>query len=59
MSRAKLEQYYNAKLPYDFTIKFSEKNDQTWIDVMTADNLYNGISLNLVLFTFEDDYHMW
>ena len=40
-------------------IKFSEKNDQTWIDVMTADNLYNGISLNLVLFTFEDDYHMW
>ena len=34
-------------------IKFSEKNDQTWVNVMTADDLYNGISLNLVLLTFE------
>ena len=25
---------------------------------MTADDLYNGISLNLVLLTFEDDYHL-
>ena len=34
-------------------IKFSEKNYQTWVNVMTADDLYNGISLNLVLLTFE------
>ena len=26
---------------------------------MTADDLYNSISLNLVLLTFEDDYHLW
>ena len=25
---------------------------------MTADDLYNGMSLNLVLLTFEDDYHL-
>ena len=30
---------YNAKLPYDFTIKFSNKIDQTWVDVMTAADL--------------------
>ena len=34
------------------------KNDQTWVDVMTADDLHNGTSLNLVLLTFEDDYHL-
>ena len=59
MSKAKLQQPYNAKLPYDFTIKFSEKNDQTWVDVMTADDLYNGISLNLAMLTFKDGYHLW
>ena len=37
---------------------FQKKNDQTWVDVMTADGLYNGISLNLVLLTFEDDYRL-
>ena len=37
---------------------FQKKNDQTWVDVMTADDLYNGISLNLILLTFEDDYHL-
>ena len=31
---------------------------QTWVDVMTADDLYNGLALNLVLLTFEDDYHL-
>ena len=37
-----------------------DKIGQTWVDVMTADDLYNGISLNLVhvLLTFEDDYHL-
>ena len=32
----------------------------TWVDVMTADDLYNGISPNLVtlLLTFEYDYHL-
>ena len=25
---------------------------------MTADDVYNGISLNLVLLTFEDDYRL-
>ena len=39
-------------------IKFSQKNDQTWVDVITADDLYNGISLDLVLLTFEGDYHL-
>ena len=37
---------------------FQKKNDQTWVDVMTADDLYNGISLKLVLLTFEDHYHL-
>ena len=37
---------------------FQKKNDQTWVGVTTADDLYNGISLNLVLLTFEDDYHL-
>ena len=35
-----------------------KKNYQTWVDVMTADDLYNGISLNLVLLTFVGDYHL-
>ena len=38
---------------------FQKKNDQTWVDIMTADDLHNGLSLNLVLLTFEDDYHLW
>ena len=33
-------------------IKFSDEIYQTWVDVMTADDLYNGTTLNLVLFTF-------
>ena len=28
------------------------------IHVMAADDLYNGISQNLVLLTFEGDYHL-
>ena len=36
----------------------SDKIGQPWVDVMTADGLYNGMSLNLVLFTFLDDYHL-
>ena len=32
---------------------FQKRNDQTWVDVMTADDLYNGISLNLAMLTFE------
>ena len=32
---------------------FQKKNDQTWVNVMTAADLYNGISLDLVLLTFE------
>ena len=39
-------------------IRFSEKIDQTWVDVMTTGDLYNGISLNLVFLTVEDDYHL-
>ena len=39
-------------------VKFADKIGQTWVDVMTDDVLYNGISLNLVLLTFEDDYHL-
>ena len=50
--------FITQKNPYDFKIKFSEKNDQTWVDVMTADDMYNGISLNLAMLTFEDDYHL-
>ena len=34
------------------------KYDQTWVDVMTADDLYNVKSLNLVLLSYEDDYHL-
>ena len=30
-----------------------QKIDQTWVNEMTADDLYSGISLNLVLLTFE------
>ena len=26
---------------------------------MTANDLYNGILLNLILLTFEDDYYLW
>ena len=37
---------------------FQKKIDQTWVDVMTVDDLFNGISLNLIFFTFEDDYHL-
>ena len=37
---------------------FQKTNYQTWVDVMTADAMYNGISLNLVLLTFEDDFHL-
>ena len=39
---------------------FQKKFYQTWVDVMTADDLYNGLSPNLpvVLLTFEDDYHL-
>ena len=59
MSGTKLKQPYYEKLPYDFMIKSSEKNYQTWVDVMTANDLYNGISLNFVLLNFEDDYHLW
>ena len=36
-------------------VKFSDKVGQTWVDVVTTDDLYNGISLNLVFLTFEDD----
>ena len=37
---------------------FQKKINQTWVDVMTADDLYNSISLNLVMLTFEYDYHL-
>ena len=46
------------KAPYDFTIKFLDKFGQTWVDVMSDDDLHNGISLNSVLLTFEEDYHL-
>ena len=32
---------------------FQKQSDQTWVDVMTADDLYHGISLNLVLLILE------
>ena len=58
MSKGIIEQPYNAKVPYDFSVKFSDKIGQIWVYVMTADGPYNGISLNLVLLTFEDGYHL-
>ena len=39
-------------------VKFSDKIGHTWVDVMTACDLYNGISLNLVWLAFEDDNHL-
>ena len=39
-------------------VKFSDKISQTLVNVMTAGDLKNGISLNSVLFTFEDDYDL-
>ena len=33
-------------------------HSQDWFDVMSADDLYNGISMNSVLLTFEDDHHL-
>ena len=57
--RGMVWQPHNAKVPYDFvTVKFSDKIGQTWVDVMTDDDLYNDKSLNLVLLPFEDDYHL-
>ena len=38
--------------------KFSDKIEQTWVNVMSAGDLYNGILLNSVLLTFDDDYHL-
>ena len=35
-----MRQNFPGKNPYDFTVKFSEKNGQTRIDVMSADDLY-------------------
>ena len=58
MSRGMVWQPHNANVPYDFTVIFSDKIGQTWVDVMTGDYLYNYKSLNLVLLTFEDDYHL-
>ena len=53
------QQPYNAKFPYDFTVKlFSGTISQTLADVMTGDDPYNGISPNSVLLNFEDDYHL-
>ena len=40
-------------------VKFFDTIGHTWVDVLSADGMYNGISLNSVLFTFEDDYHLW
>ena len=51
-------QPYNAKVPHDSMVVFFDKNGQTCVDIITADDLYNGISLNLALLTFEDDYHL-
>ena len=58
MSRGMVWQPHKAKVPYDFTVKFSDKIGQTWVDVMTDDDMYNDKSLNLVLLPFEDDYHL-
>ena len=58
MSRGIVWQPYNANVQYDFTVKILDKNGQTCVDAMTADDLYNGILLNLVLLTFEDGYHL-
>ena len=46
MRRGMVWQRHNAKVPYDFvTVKFSDKIGQTWVDVMTDDDLYNDKSL--------------
>ena len=37
--------------------QFSDKIDETWVDVMIT-CMQNDISLNSVLLTFEDDYHL-
>ena len=39
-------------------VKFSDKIGQTWVVVMTVDNLYNDIAPNLALLNFEDDDHL-
>ena len=48
---------YNAKFPFDFMVKFSNK---TWVDVivMSAGDMFKDMSLNSELFTFEDDHHL-
>ena len=51
--------FSRLKLPYGFTVKYYDKIGQTWVDVMSADDSYNGISLNPVFLTIEDDYHLW
>ena len=48
---------YNAKVSYDFTVKLSHRFSQTGIDIMSADDLYNGTLKSAVL-TFQDDYHL-
>ena len=39
-------QPYNAKFLCDFMVILSDKIGQIWVDVMAADDMYNGISLN-------------
>ena len=39
-------------------VKIFDKIGQT-CDIISVDDLYNDISLNSVLLTFEDDYHLW
>ena len=43
MSRGLVIQSYNETVPYDFTVKFSNKIGQTWVDITSADDLYNSI----------------
>ena len=40
MGRGLIKQPYNTKVPYDYTVKFSDKIDQTWVDVMFPDAMY-------------------
>ena len=54
MSRGMVYQPYNAKVPYDFMVRLSDKIGKTWVDVMTAEDLYNKVTF----FTFEDDFYL-
>ena len=59
MSRVLVLQPHYVKFPYDFSVKFSDKIGKTWVDILSAADLYSGLTLNSVLLTFENDHRLW